>query len=110
MKYPNLYADKDNCPDADKRNKFNCVQRGHQNSLEIQPVFLALLILSGLCYPATAAALGASFLLGRVFYIKGYSTGDPARRINPGTMLYVVGLLGLQITCLKGAYDLITSK
>jgi glutathione S-transferase len=110
VKYPNLYADKDNCPDADKRNKFNCVQRGHQNSLEIQPVFLALLILSGLGYPATAAALGASFLLGRVFYIKGYSTGDPARRINPGTMLYVVGLLGLQITCLKGAYDLITSQ
>jgi hypothetical protein len=31
VKYPGLYADKENCPDEGKRKAFNCVQRGHQN-------------------------------------------------------------------------------
>jgi len=35
--YPALYADKDNCPNEANRNCFNCIQRGHQNSLELLP-------------------------------------------------------------------------
>lgn len=46
--YPDLYANSDNCPDEKSRKAFNCVQRGHQNSLESQPAVLALLITSGL--------------------------------------------------------------
>ena len=42
--YPNLYADASN----KNANAFNCVQRGHQNSLEGYPKFLALLLSSGL--------------------------------------------------------------
>jgi glutathione S-transferase len=48
VKYPDLYATKDNCPDEASRKKFNCIQRGHQNSLEVQPIFLSLLTLAGL--------------------------------------------------------------
>lgn len=31
VKYPDLYATPDNCPDEGKRKAFNCVQRAHQN-------------------------------------------------------------------------------
>jgi hypothetical protein len=48
VKYPNLYASKENCEDEKSIRLFNCVQRGHQNSLEILPTFLTLLVLAGL--------------------------------------------------------------
>lgn len=44
VKYPALYADSSN-PNA---NAFNCVQRGHQNTLEGYPLFLALLFASSI--------------------------------------------------------------
>ena len=42
--YPNLYADASN----KNANAFNCIQRGHQNSLEGYAMFLSLLLSSGL--------------------------------------------------------------
>lgn len=44
MGYPNLYAE----PSNKNANAFNCVQRGHQNSLEGYAMFLSLLLSSGL--------------------------------------------------------------
>ena len=64
----------------DDRKKFNCTQRGHQNSLENQPIFLSLLLTAGLRFPVTAAIAGASYLIGRVIYMESYATGDPAAR------------------------------
>ncbi|KAI4321222.1 hypothetical protein MLD38_034628 [Melastoma candidum] len=52
--YPNLYASESDNKDA---NLFNCIQRGHQNSLEMMPLF---------------------------FYFKGYATGDPQNRLTFG--------------------------
>ena len=46
--YPDLYATSENCGDKDAIRAFNCVQRAHQNSLEHEGVFLALLIAGGL--------------------------------------------------------------
>ena len=43
--YPALYADKAHNKDADA---FNCVQRGHQNTLENFPPVLGLLLATGL--------------------------------------------------------------
>ena len=43
VSYPILYAESSN-PNA---KLFNCIQRGHQNSLEQFPMFLALLLSSG---------------------------------------------------------------
>ncbi|XP_043696354.1 microsomal glutathione S-transferase 3-like [Telopea speciosissima] len=87
--YPALYAESDN-KDA---NLFNCVQRGHQNSLEIMPVFFVLLLLGGLQYPVVAAGLGIFYIVGRYFYFNGYASGDPKNRLRGE--FYALSLLGL---------------
>jgi len=91
VKYPTLYS-KDN-------EKFNCVQRAHQNTLENYPQFLLLLTVGGLQYPRVAAGAGALYLVGRIVYAKGYYTGDPEKR-NYGAFGYA-GLLTLLGSCVS---------
>lgn len=57
------------------------MQRGHQNSLESYPGFLALLLVAGVGFPLTAAISGAVYSLGKVVYFNGYATGDPNKRL-----------------------------
>ncbi|XP_077861710.1 glutathione S-transferase 3, mitochondrial-like [Saccoglossus kowalevskii] len=45
VKYPNMYSD--------KHPIFNCFQRGHQNALEVYPVYLVFQIFAGLQYPVS---------------------------------------------------------
>lgn len=78
--YPTLYASAEECKNEEHRTKFNCVQRAHQNALENQPIFLALLLCSGLRFPVTSAIAAALYLAGRVLYMEGYSTGKPNSR------------------------------
>ncbi|DBA82122.1 TPA: hypothetical protein ACH3X1_007111 [Trebouxia sp. C0004] len=80
--YPNLYAESSN----KNANVFNCIQRGHQNSLEGYAMFLSLLLSSGL---------------------KGYSSGDPKARLT-GNWGHI-GELGLLILVGMTAYSLLTS-
>ncbi|KAF6259335.1 microsomal glutathione S-transferase 3-like protein [Scenedesmus sp. NREL 46B-D3] len=108
VEYPALYADNSNCSDEKSCQTFNCVQRAHQNSLENQPIFLALLTLSGLQYPVTAATFGGLYLAGRIGYVQGYSTGDPQKRVNYLTALGYVGIFGLVGTSIKFAADLLS--
>jgi len=76
--YPALYAEgKD-----DDSKAFNCVQRGHQNSLESYATFLALLLVAGIKFPITAAISGAVYSLGKIAYFNGYASGDPAKRLQ----------------------------
>jgi glutathione S-transferase len=72
VKYPQLYS-----PDNEK---FNCIQRAHQNTLEVYPQFLLLLTIGGLQYPKVAAGAGVVYLLGRIAFALGYYTGDPEKR------------------------------
>jgi glutathione S-transferase len=72
VEYPKMYS-----PDNDK---FNCVQRAHQNWLESYPQFLTLLFVGGLHLPKTTAAAGVVYLLGRIAYARGYYTGEPEKR------------------------------
>ena len=60
------------------------VQRGHQNSLELMPVFFLLMVLGGIRHPCVCASLGSLYIVTRYFYFSGYATGDPKNRLNIG--------------------------
>ena len=80
--YPDMYS---------KESKiFNCIQRAHQNTLENLPQFFFLLTMAGFSYPRLSAAAGWVWIVGRVLYALGYSTGEPEKRMKG-----VVGYLGL---------------
>lgn len=70
------------------------VQRSHQNTLEYLPNVLALQALMGLQFPVAAAGLGVGWVVARILYSLGYSTGDPGRR-GPGSLLAGLVYLGL---------------
>jgi len=93
VRYPAMYADES----TKDGHAFNCVQRGHQNSLENLATFNALLILAGLRFPVPAAVAGAAYLIGRIVYFKGYCE-SPKGRMKGGFMhlgtLALVGMVG----------------
>lgn len=64
------------------------LQRGHQNSLELMPVFFMLMIVGGLKHPCVCAVLGSLFIVTRFFYFKGYATGDPQKRLTIGFVTF----------------------
>jgi glutathione S-transferase len=84
IEYPTMYS-------ADN-NEFNCIQRAHQQTLELYPQFLFLLFIGGLQLPKLTAGAGVVYLIGRVVFAKGYYTGDPAKR-NYGAF----GMLGMLV-------------
>jgi glutathione S-transferase len=49
---------------------FNCVQRGHQNTVENLPAVIAMLLVCWLTFPAYAAGCGAIWIVGRVLYMR----------------------------------------
>ncbi|KAM4124282.1 hypothetical protein ACB094_01G218900 [Castanea mollissima] len=101
--YPTLYA-------LESENKeaklFNCVQRGHQNSLEMMPIFFMLMMLGGFRNPCTCAVLGALYTVTRFFYFKGYSTGDPQNRLTIGKYGFLA-LLGLMVSTISFGVSLL---
>ncbi|KAG2431311.1 hypothetical protein HYH02_013442 [Chlamydomonas schloesseri] len=99
VSYPDLYATAENCPNAEYRKAFNCVQRGHQNSLENQPIALALMMAAGVKHPITAAAAGLIYSVGKYLYFRGYATGDPNKRMQGG--ISYLGLFTLVGVCVK---------
>jgi len=88
--------------------KINWVQRGHQNSLEMMPVFFMLMILGGLRHPCTCAVLGVLYTVTRFFYFKGYSTGDPQNRLTIGKYGFLA-LLGLMVSTISFGVSLLLS-
>jgi len=92
VQYPAMYSDKEQV--------FNCIQRAHQNTLEVYPMFLMLLIFGGLQHPCRAAIAGALWLVARVVYAHGYYTGNPKMR-TPGalsSLICLIFLLGTTIS------------
>ncbi|CAL0307676.1 unnamed protein product [Lupinus luteus] len=101
--YPTLYASES---ENEHAKIFNCVQRGHQNSLETMPVFFMLMILGGLKHPIISTALGLLHTVARYFYFTGYATGEPENRLQ-SKGLHLVALLGLMVCTLSLAWTLL---
>ncbi|XP_052622297.1 uncharacterized protein LOC111911156 [Lactuca sativa] len=81
VSYPALYATKGDTKDY---KLFNCIQRGHQNSLESLTIFFVLMVLGGFKHPLIFSTLGLAHTVTRSFYFKGYSSGDPKGRLPIG--------------------------
>ncbi|GMJ01362.1 hypothetical protein like AT1G65820 [Hibiscus trionum] len=101
--YPTLYALESENKDA---NLFNCIQRGHQNSLEMMPMFFILMVLGGMAHPCICAALGLLYIVTRYFYFTGYSSGDPQKRLTIGKYGFLA-LLGLMICTISFGINLL---
>ncbi|WZY88639.1 hypothetical protein YC2023_045374 [Brassica napus] len=101
--YPTLYATESENKDA---KLFNCVQRGHQNSLEMMPMYFLLMILGGMKHPCICTALGLLYNVSRFFYFKGYSTGDPMKRLTIGKYGFLA-MLGLAVCTISFAITLL---
>ncbi|XP_061347942.1 uncharacterized protein LOC133293383 isoform X1 [Gastrolobium bilobum] len=101
--YPTLYASESENKDA---KLFNCIQRGHQNSLETMPIFFMLMILGGLRHPSICAALGILYTVARYFYFTGYATGEPKNRLTIGKFFFLA-LLGLMLCTLSFGWTLL---
>ncbi|CAA0813414.1 microsomal glutathione s-transferase- putative [Striga hermonthica] len=103
--YPTLYA-----IEAENKNAklFNCVQRGHQNSLEMMPMFFMLMILGGIRHPLIAASLGVIYSVARFFYFKGYATGDPKNRLSIGKYSFL-SAFGLTLCTISFGVHLLTA-
>ncbi|CAK8674918.1 glutathione S-transferase 3, mitochondrial-like [Clavelina lepadiformis] len=98
--YPKMYSETED--------RFNCIQRAHQNTLEQHPTMLFLLTTGGLGYPKTSAAFGTIWILGRTVYAAGYSTGDPKKRLW-GSFGYIgtIGLLSTSVAFILKKFDVI---
>lgn len=104
--YPALYADSSNA----NANTFNCIQRAHQNTVaEAAPAHYALLITAALVagghQQKAVAACGALWLVGRILYFIGYSTGTPSNRMRGAFANF--GSLGLLVIVAKAACALL---
>lgn len=101
--FPTLYASESENKDA---KLFNCIQRGHQNSLEYMAVFFVLMVLGGIRHPCVCAGLGIIYIVSRFFYFKGYSTGDPQKRLSIGKYGFLA-LFGLQVCTISFGVSLL---
>ncbi|RXW22573.1 hypothetical protein EST38_g3287 [Candolleomyces aberdarensis] len=92
--YPQMYADKAQEKESKDALIFNCAQRAHQNTLEYIPAVYVTTIIAGLQYPVISASVCAGWVVSRIFYTRGYITGDPKKRVSVVYGLASVGLLG----------------
>jgi len=107
VKYPALYAD--SSVPSEARERFNCAQRAHQNTLETLPIVNLMTLTSSLVYPLRAAVFGMTWVVGRFLYIQGYAENGPeGRRI--GGLVSHLGDVPLFVTTCMAAYSLITSS
>lgn len=100
-----LTEGKDALITSEEAYKFNCVQRGHQNSLENIPM-VGLLTLVSWGFPIPAGFALLSWAFGRIFYMRGYIAGPEKRNSLVGALLTYPALLTLWGLALATAIQL----
>ena len=70
----------------DEAYSFNLVQRGHQNTIENAPFFLALL-LTAWSFPLISGIAGLFYIVGRALYMYGYMQ-EPKLRMYGAVFIY----------------------
>nr|GAT43281.1 predicted protein [Mycena chlorophos] len=110
IQYPRLYAEKAEMEANPAAHIFNCVQRAHQNTLEnIAQNYMMTLVL-GLTRPKLAAAALTSWVIHRIFYTRGYASGNPKNRNSAfGIPFYAFGMLTLIFGSAYSAYELVAA-
>lgn len=110
--YPNTYATHEEAQKDLAKYRFNCAQRAHANYIENLTVVLPLMIVAGIQYPVTTAALGGIWSVGRVFFALGYKAGkqgDNGKGRYKG-VFYTIGQAGLIVTTGLSLYSVFCSK
>ncbi|KAK7433648.1 hypothetical protein VKT23_020654 [Stygiomarasmius scandens] len=98
IKYPQLYAEKEEAEKSFDKKKFNCAQRAHQNTLEQLPLIYVSTLAAGIKYPTFAAAACGIWVLSRVLYTRGYASGYPERRTLGSAIGSALGAFPLLFT------------
>ena len=99
VEYPQAYASKELQDKSKEAMIFNCAQRAHANTLELMPIIWASTVVAGLKYPIPAAASCFVYSFSRIFYTRGYLTGDPKRRTG---VMHIIGEISA-VGCLFAA-------
>ncbi|KAK0494598.1 hypothetical protein EDD18DRAFT_350334 [Armillaria luteobubalina] len=110
VNYPQLYAERAQEEASKEAKIFNCAQRAHQNTLENMPVMYTSTFLTAVYYPTVAAAALGVWVLGRIFYTRGYITGDPANRNAKGGFISYFGQLALLVGSITSVYKMIQAS
>jgi glutathione S-transferase len=74
--YPKLYAE----GFSKAAHDFNCAQRGHQHALETYAAFVVLSLAAGIYFPFLSSMGGLLWIIARIKYAEGYSTGEVSSR------------------------------
>jgi len=106
--YPQMYAEAAQAKASSNAQKFNCTQRAHQNTLENVPIILAGTAYLGVAHPKFAAASLGLWIVARVIYTVGYSSGEPKNRAT-GAAMSGISTLVVLIGCGWTAYESISA-
>ncbi|KAG8986449.1 hypothetical protein FRB94_005637 [Tulasnella sp. JGI-2019a] len=97
IKYPQVYATKEEQEANPAAYAFNCAQRAHYNTLESSAGMYFGTLVTGLKYPLLAAGMGAAYFVGRIIFTEAYTRVGPHGRTKyggflGGTMPYLFAL------------------
>ncbi|KIK68645.1 hypothetical protein GYMLUDRAFT_154186 [Collybiopsis luxurians FD-317 M1] len=82
IKYPQLYAEREQVEKSVHAFKFNCAQRAHLNTLEYLPLLYLTTCLTATKHPILAASLCGTWVFTRVLYTRGYVSDKPEKVRN----------------------------
>lgn len=101
---PDLFADKEEAKQDPAKSQFNCAQKASLNFSEHVGSFVTSALVCGFFKPKLASTFVVAWVLGRLIYHIGYSSGDPSKRMFG----FIQGLSFLGMT-ISGAYFAISS-